>query len=347
MTSTDTTTWVVLAGDDNTSPQSPFIDSGISYDANTDVLTVTGAAVIGTVRIDSTAAGEIDTSSGNLILDSATGTTQIDDNLTLAGDIAVNGGDITTNQATFTIGNTATTAQTLNLGNAATAAATTKTVNLGTGGAASSTTNVNIGASAGGTTTISSPTVSVTGTLSVADKIEHNGDTDTYISFTTDTITFVNGNTQDLIINSAGEVIVGSATDNGAYEFQVNGSQFITGDLFFSSDERLKNKIEKVESGSILDGVLSTDIWKFEYKSDVGNVKLGLMAQDFERNFPGISDQLVEVSEDPVSGLNDRRTIREGKLVYVLWQALKQESSARKALEERISKLEGRNKWET
>jgi hypothetical protein len=82
-------------------------------------------------------------------------------NVTLSGDIAVNGGDITSTSATLNIGNTASTVQTLNLATAATANATTKTVNIATGGAAGSTTNVTIGGSAGGTTTIASVSTAI------------------------------------------------------------------------------------------------------------------------------------------------------------------------------------------
>jgi hypothetical protein len=120
------------------------------------------------------------------------------------GDIAVNGGDITTSQTTFnlvnatattlniggaattlTIGNTATAAQTVNMFTAstgastynfatgATANATTKTLNIGTGGAAGSTTNVNIGSSVAGTTTISSPNITISGLADTATTATH------------------------------------------------------------------------------------------------------------------------------------------------------------------------------
>jgi hypothetical protein len=82
-------------------------------------------------------------------------------NVTLTGDIAVNGGDITSTSATLNIGNTATSVQTLNLATAATANATIKTVNIATGGATGSTTNVTIGGSAGGTTTIASVSTAI------------------------------------------------------------------------------------------------------------------------------------------------------------------------------------------
>jgi hypothetical protein len=94
-------------------------------------------------------------------------------NTTLTGDLAVNGGDITTTSATgnvfettattVTLGRAATTvciadnataAQTIDIGTGATVSGSTKTINIGTGGAAGSTTNVNIGDADGGTVSI-------------------------------------------------------------------------------------------------------------------------------------------------------------------------------------------------
>lgn len=124
---------------------------------------------------------EVMTSSGGTI----SGATTFSSNLTLSGDIAVNGGDITTTATTFgLVDTTATTvnfagaattcnfgydgtaANTINLGIGATAASTTKTLNIGTGGAASSTTNINLGSSNGGTLTVSSPNTTFNQTAS-------------------------------------------------------------------------------------------------------------------------------------------------------------------------------------
>jgi hypothetical protein len=91
-------------------------------------------------------------------------------NATLTGDLAVNGGDITSTSATFNMvtsgsttvnawsaattlnfGYTSTAASTTNISTGAAASGVTKTVNVGTGGAAGSTTNINLGSSNGGT----------------------------------------------------------------------------------------------------------------------------------------------------------------------------------------------------
>jgi hypothetical protein len=67
--------------------------------------------------------------------------------ITTPGDIAVNGGDITTTAVTLNVGNPATDSQTVNIITAVTKSGSTKTVNIGTGGATGSTTSINVGSS--------------------------------------------------------------------------------------------------------------------------------------------------------------------------------------------------------
>jgi hypothetical protein len=61
-----------------------------------------GATIDG-VQIGITAANEIDTVSGNLTIDSAGGTVTVDDNLTVSGNLIVNGTTVTVNATTTTI----------------------------------------------------------------------------------------------------------------------------------------------------------------------------------------------------------------------------------------------------
>jgi hypothetical protein len=85
-------------------------------------------------------------------LDSVTGRGATTSNNITVGDIAVNGGDITTNQGTFNIGNTGTSGTlTTNLANNIMTTGT-KTVNIGTGSTGGSTV-INIGANNTGVTT--------------------------------------------------------------------------------------------------------------------------------------------------------------------------------------------------
>lgn len=82
-------------------------DSAVVHLAGTE--TVSGAKTFSlgstqnSIRVGVTAAGEIDTSAGNLTIDSAGGTVTVDDNLTVSGNLTVNGTTITANSTTVTI----------------------------------------------------------------------------------------------------------------------------------------------------------------------------------------------------------------------------------------------------
>jgi hypothetical protein len=80
----------------------------------TDSPTFAGAA-IDLVQVGVTSAGEIDTSSGNLTIDSAGGTTTIDDNVTITGNLTVNGSSVTSQNTSQGYATTATSAGTLTL----------------------------------------------------------------------------------------------------------------------------------------------------------------------------------------------------------------------------------------
>lgn len=80
----------------------------------TDSVTFAGAT-LDAIRVGITAAGEIDTSSGNLTIDSAGGTTTIDDNVTITGNLTVNGSSIVSQNTSQGYTTTATSAGTLTL----------------------------------------------------------------------------------------------------------------------------------------------------------------------------------------------------------------------------------------
>ena len=71
--------------------------------------TAGGAATVGNVQgniqLGKTAAGEIDTSSGNLTIDSAGGTTTLDDNVVISGNLTVSGTTTTVDSTTISIQN--------------------------------------------------------------------------------------------------------------------------------------------------------------------------------------------------------------------------------------------------
>lgn len=106
-----------LTGSDATTDDVIFTGSNITVartDASTIALSIPqsvattanptfAGATLDAVRIGVTAAGEIDTSTGNLTIDSAGGTVTVDDNLVVSGNLTVNGTTTTVNSTTVTI----------------------------------------------------------------------------------------------------------------------------------------------------------------------------------------------------------------------------------------------------
>jgi len=159
-------------------------DNSVAYFDDNEIILTGKAATTQTVTLGSTV------STSTTTIQAGSGGITLTGNTTASDDLAVNGGDLTSNQTTFnllnstvtslnvggdatsiSIGDTTTSAQTLsiggssigtstyNVGTGATASARTKTLNLGTGGSAGSTTNVNLGSSRGGTVTVNNDLV--------------------------------------------------------------------------------------------------------------------------------------------------------------------------------------------
>ena len=86
------------------------IDDGLTVTGNLNVSgtitgTVSGAISSGNIQVGVTGDNELDTSSGNLTIDSAGGTVTIDDNLTVSGNTTITG-DLTVNGTTTTVNST-------------------------------------------------------------------------------------------------------------------------------------------------------------------------------------------------------------------------------------------------
>lgn len=89
---------------------SSLTDVSLTVPAANDVLVYNGSSwtdanslTLGNLQLGVTAAGELDTNSGNLTIDSAGGTTTIDDNLVVSGNLTVNGTTTTLNTDTLVV----------------------------------------------------------------------------------------------------------------------------------------------------------------------------------------------------------------------------------------------------
>ena len=83
-----------------TAAEAAVFSAGVTI---TGALDANGGASIDNVQIGVTNDNEIDTASGNLVIDSAGGTTTVDDNLTVSGNLTVNGTTTTINSTTVAI----------------------------------------------------------------------------------------------------------------------------------------------------------------------------------------------------------------------------------------------------
>ena len=83
-----TTNQVTVA---NSGAESAAVTLSLPQDIHTTANPTFAGATLGTTRVGVTADNEIDTSSGNLVLDSTGGTVQVDDNLEVTGDLTLTG----------------------------------------------------------------------------------------------------------------------------------------------------------------------------------------------------------------------------------------------------------------
>jgi hypothetical protein len=209
-------------------------------------------------------------------------------------------------------------------------------INVTASGGSTSNTAINVTA---GNTLLQNTTV--TGSLTVSENISLTGASSVSTSTGVLTLSTAAGNGNIVLApHGTGRILLTSGNTgtgaNSAVSITDNRNMYISGNLYFPSDERLKDKHEIVSS-SILDSVLATDIWKFAYKAKPDQIEIGVMAQELERNFPELAEQLV--STDSTEQFEDQKSLKESKLVYVLWAALQEEIKKRQELEEKINKI--------
>lgn len=172
-----------------------------------------------------------------------------------------------------------------------------------------------------------SPTTSldVRGDITVADKIIHAGDTNTFISFPgADTVSIETAGSERIRVTSSGDVGIGTLTP--ASKLGVNGTVTAT-DFNSTSDARLKENVEPLATS--LDKILSLAGVRYNL---IGNdkIEIGLLAQDVEIVIP----EVVSTAE------NDLKSVSYSRLVPVLIEAVKDQNTIINDLITRVKKLE-------
>ena len=113
-----------------------------------------------------------------------------------------------------------------------------------------------------------------TGTVH-SNKLEYGGSSSTYLDFGINSITLATGSTSALSINSSQNVFI----DAGS--LTVTTSTVTATNFILSSDERLKENIEKAR-----DNRIKADWKTFELKTEKGQKRYGVIAQELEKTNP-------------------------------------------------------------
>jgi hypothetical protein len=144
-----------------------------------------------------------------------------------------------------------------------------------------------------------------------------------------------NAAVQRMRINTGGELMIGTTTDNGAYLLQVNSQIYATNATIATSDARFKTNVEALtDATSVIESLrpVAFDFIPQEDRNFATERQVGLIAQEAQAALAG-----TDYADSVVAQCGDHLGLAYEKLVPVLIKAL-QESNARiAALEERIN----------
>jgi len=273
----------------NLSPTYPLDVTGIAR--------ATGGVNASLVKVGISATGTIDTISGDLTLDAATDIVRVNADAVVSGDLAVNGGDLTT---------------TSSVGNLFNANATT--VNIGNG----ATTEVNIGAP-GGTSRvqIKSPLLEAQGNAIIAGNLTVNGEL-TYLNVQDlqvedKNILMARGNTSDAVANGGGITLKG-ATDktinwyDADNRWYFNGGDGVEHEMIIGEFTTLSERAKFINNAG---GIVSAEFLKrvttaadgdnsgiFFGNIDASNNKL--LTQRITSEYDAVGNNILRVQTDPV-----------------------------------------------
>lgn len=108
-----------------------------------------------------------------------------------------------------------------------------------------------------------------------------------------------------------------------------------------TSDKRAKTNIQPMDKTLALDIVNKLPVYSFNYKAD-NCPSVGVLAQEaalYDNAIPNFS----LVSNEQATGVNgDYQTVKESKLVYILWAAVQAQNAEIQHLKARIDKLEAK-----
>ena len=138
------------------------------------------------------------------------------------------------------------------------------------------------------------------------------------------------------LLNASGITVKSDAT----FEKTITCSGQITAVSFnATSDKRAKTNIKRLDQEKALDIVNKLPVYSFNYKKD--NIpSIGVLAQE-AAVYDGAIPNFSLVSNEQATGENgDYQTVKESKLVYILWAAIQEQSRQINQLKSQLKELQ-------
>ena len=138
------------------------------------------------------------------------------------------------------------------------------------------------------------------------------------------------------VLNASGITVKSDAT----FEKTITCSNQITAVSFnATSDKRAKTNIKRLDQEKALDIVNKLPVYSFNYKKD--NIpSIGVLAQE-AAIYDGAIPNFSLVNNEQATGENgDYQTVKESKLVYILWAAIQEQSRQINQLKSQLKELQ-------
>ena len=138
------------------------------------------------------------------------------------------------------------------------------------------------------------------------------------------------------VLNASGITVKSNAT----FEKTITCKDQITAVSFnATSDKRAKTNIKRLDQEKALDIVNKLPVYSFNYKKD--NIpSIGVLAQE-AAVYDGAIPNFSLVNNEQATGENgDYQTVKESKLVYILWAAIQEQSRQINQLKSQLKELQ-------
>ena len=139
------------------------------------------------------------------------------------------------------------------------------------------------------------------------------------------------------ILNASGITVQAKTDfyqDIECHEHQITATSFNA-----TSDKRAKTNIKRLDQEKALDIVNKLPVYSFNYKKD-NTPSIGVLAQE-AAVYDGAIPNFSLVNNEQATGENgDYQTVKESKLVYILWAAIQEQSRQINQLKSQLKELQ-------